>query len=154
MSNPRAPENLSAAVTMELDADNSLLQTLAQGKAMDLDHWPSLLSRLMTRLEKIIIYSFPCPANRTDFASKEQSSNQLPDPEREHSEHSATEEDAKKKQRISFSPTRFAFASFFYHFYALHSFLQSSSSHNSETSRTPPFTLFPLSYALFLPTCS
>lgn len=89
---------------MELDADNSLLQSLAQGKAMDLDQWPSLLSRLITRLEKIIIDCFPCPATRIDSASKIQSPNKLPGLEKEHSDQLATEEDAKKTSGLASLP--------------------------------------------------
>ncbi|KHJ31125.1 hypothetical protein EV44_g2294 [Erysiphe necator] len=46
---------------MESDADYQLLKQLAQGNNVDLDQWPDLLPRLVTRLEKIVLNEFPSP---------------------------------------------------------------------------------------------
>ncbi|TVY49836.1 hypothetical protein LOCC1_G000465 [Lachnellula occidentalis] len=47
---------------MDLDTDNEVLQALADGKSMDYELWPGLLSRLIPRLEKIVQTEFPIPA--------------------------------------------------------------------------------------------
>ncbi|KAN0093596.1 hypothetical protein V8E51_016780 [Hyaloscypha variabilis] len=48
---------------MELDTDDDVLRTLAEGKSMDYEQWPSLLTRLIPRLEKIVQndFTFPIP---------------------------------------------------------------------------------------------
>ncbi|KAI6708470.1 hypothetical protein JHW43_009002 [Diplocarpon mali] len=38
---------------MELDQDQEVLRALAEGKAMDYEQWPSMLPRLISRLEKV-----------------------------------------------------------------------------------------------------
>ncbi|KUJ24573.1 uncharacterized protein LY89DRAFT_727595 [Mollisia scopiformis] len=47
---------------MEVDNDDDVLQTLAEGKSMDYEQWPALLPRLLTRLEKIVKDDFPPPS--------------------------------------------------------------------------------------------
>ncbi|KAF4635025.1 hypothetical protein G7Y89_g3092 [Cudoniella acicularis] len=44
---------------MDLDTDDEVLRTLADGKSMDYEQWPGLLARLIPRLEKIVQEDFP-----------------------------------------------------------------------------------------------
>ncbi|KAL2063733.1 hypothetical protein VTL71DRAFT_5538 [Oculimacula yallundae] len=44
---------------MEIDTDDEILKELADGKSMDYEKWPSMLERLLPRLEKIIQDDFP-----------------------------------------------------------------------------------------------
>ncbi|KAF8852198.1 hypothetical protein BDZ45DRAFT_630681 [Acephala macrosclerotiorum] len=46
---------------MELDTDDDVLRTLAEGKSMDYEQWPALLPRLLSRLDKIVKEDFPPP---------------------------------------------------------------------------------------------
>ncbi|KAK6613557.1 hypothetical protein H4I95_01901 [Botrytis cinerea] len=46
---------------MDIDNDDEILRTLAHGQSIDYSTWPSLLERLMTRLEKIVITDFQIP---------------------------------------------------------------------------------------------
>jgi len=46
---------------MDLDADDEILKSLANGQSMDYGQWPGLLTRLIPRLEKIVHDDFPVP---------------------------------------------------------------------------------------------
>ncbi|TGO54967.1 hypothetical protein BOTNAR_0255g00070 [Botryotinia narcissicola] len=46
---------------MDIDNDDEILRTLAHGQSIDYSTWPSILERLMTRLEKIVITDFQIP---------------------------------------------------------------------------------------------
>ncbi|ESZ91419.1 hypothetical protein SBOR_8188 [Sclerotinia borealis F-4128] len=46
---------------MDIDNDDEILKTLANGQSIDYSTWPSLLERLMTKLEKIAITDFQNP---------------------------------------------------------------------------------------------
>ncbi|RDL33146.1 Uncharacterized protein BP5553_08585 [Venustampulla echinocandica] len=48
---------------MDLDTDDEILRTLADGKSMDYELWPGLLSRLIPRLHKIVQTEFPSPSS-------------------------------------------------------------------------------------------
>ncbi|KAH6702957.1 hypothetical protein BKA61DRAFT_619836 [Leptodontidium sp. MPI-SDFR-AT-0119] len=54
---------------MDLDTDDEVLRALADGKSMDYELWPSLLTRLIPRLEKIIQDSFPTPSKPSTSTS-------------------------------------------------------------------------------------
>ncbi|TVY56971.1 hypothetical protein LCER1_G001641 [Lachnellula cervina] len=56
---------------MDLDTDNEVLQILADGKSMDYELWPGLLSRLIPRLEKIAQTEFPAPASPSSESSSQ-----------------------------------------------------------------------------------
>ncbi|PVH69587.1 hypothetical protein DL98DRAFT_522105 [Cadophora sp. DSE1049] len=60
---------------MDLDTDDEVLRALADGKSMDYEQWPSLLTRLIPRLEKIIQEDFPSPSSKQTTSTTASSSN-------------------------------------------------------------------------------
>ncbi|KAK0115582.1 hypothetical protein ONS95_000143 [Cadophora gregata] len=60
---------------MDLEADDEVLRALADGKSMDYEQWPSLLTRLIPRLEKIIQEDFPPPSSKPATSTISSSSN-------------------------------------------------------------------------------
>lgn len=61
---------------MELESDNKLLQALAEGNAIDHEKWPSLLLRIISRLEKNVHQSFsafPESASESSISSSDAS---------------------------------------------------------------------------------
>ncbi|KAH7319500.1 hypothetical protein BKA65DRAFT_103375 [Rhexocercosporidium sp. MPI-PUGE-AT-0058] len=65
---------LSQTSTMDLDTDDEVLRALADGKPMDYELWPSLLTRLIPRLEKIVQDDFPTPSKLSTSTSNPPSS--------------------------------------------------------------------------------
>ncbi|KAG4411630.1 hypothetical protein IFR04_015229 [Cadophora malorum] len=60
---------------MDLEADDEVLRALTDGKSMDYEQWPSLLTRLIPRLEKIIQEDFPPPSSKPSASTIASSSN-------------------------------------------------------------------------------
>ncbi|KAL3423452.1 hypothetical protein PVAG01_05199 [Phlyctema vagabunda] len=49
---------------MDIESDDAVLRILADGEDMDYTKWPELLTRLITRLEKIVHEQFPIPSSQ------------------------------------------------------------------------------------------
>ncbi|CZT13215.1 uncharacterized protein RAG0_16773 [Rhynchosporium agropyri] len=65
---------------MDIDTDDEILGELADGKSMDYEKWPGLLTRLLPRMEKIIQDDFPSaikpsPSNPSSSPPSESSQN-------------------------------------------------------------------------------
>ncbi|RFU33295.1 hypothetical protein B7463_g3093, partial [Scytalidium lignicola] len=63
---------------MDIDTDDEILRSLADGQTMDYSQWPALLSRLIPRLEKIVTTEFPLPSFSNRPPSQSQTSSSLP----------------------------------------------------------------------------
>ncbi|KAI1004159.1 hypothetical protein K3495_g4051 [Podosphaera aphanis] len=77
---------------MDLEADNDTLRALAEGKAMNTAEWPGLLSRMIARLEKIVLQDFP--VRSTTHSISKPTSESSPTPNRDTTDNKASDEDA------------------------------------------------------------
>ncbi|KAE8450617.1 hypothetical protein EG329_005961 [Mollisiaceae sp. DMI_Dod_QoI] len=128
---------------MELDTDDDILRTLAEGKSMDYEQWPGLLPRLLSRLEKIVKEDFSPPTTSAPSSrpipSSPPTQSTTGEPSSQNSSQSTNKENAPPTTPTTFPPE-------------IQNLIKSiTSTLNSLFTRYPPHTIQRLSELILYP---